>query len=426
MQNQSQSSDSPVYTKIQCIGMCICTTPGDLTTIEDMSDEGRYLGDPNAGDDISRRLQFIRTAVEKAAEQADTDKATLKVFVVPEFYFRGDHGAYFDPNEILTNKYMALCQNIFKDYPHWLFVLGSFLTAKAKVDPTVEPTQSLYNTGDSLLDVYHKLHPPTKAVATAGERTGLRTLLKALDEELAPSADCLAASPDASFQDVLRRTLDYCDGKAGIEISNYSYNFYCHGHGDVRVRRVLKMYKSKEDFILNSIDGNYTQTITKYKQFPTGNEIKKNDLDDYAIFQVGNIWIGLDICLDHSRRRLFEHLTNHTDNYVDLQIVTSCGMDVRPTAVIARTGGHVFNCDGEYIINGRAINGEHSHTALQNVQTQINPKKEEPGSQPPEAMLYPAQQCKKVVQLKASKEFYPYENYHVHVYSPMPIKVKAD
>ena len=87
------------------------------------------------------------------------------------------------------------------------------------------------------------------------------------------------------------------------------------------------------------------------------------------IFEYEGLKIGVDICLDHSRQRLVKHLYKHPEDYVDLQIVTSCSMSVRSSSVIAKTGGIVFNCDGEYELGDTSlgVDGKCCHTSLQRI-----------------------------------------------------------
>ena len=53
-----------------------------------------YLGHTDVDRDVQDRLQIMYDAVETAYEQATKDPSTLKVFVAPEFFFRGRNGAY--------------------------------------------------------------------------------------------------------------------------------------------------------------------------------------------------------------------------------------------------------------------------------------------------------------------------------------------
>ena len=53
-----------------------------------------YLGHHNPVRDVRQRLQIMKDAVEKAHAVATTDEETLKIFIAPEFFFRGIDGAY--------------------------------------------------------------------------------------------------------------------------------------------------------------------------------------------------------------------------------------------------------------------------------------------------------------------------------------------
>lgn len=422
--NESTSLDNvnASYTKIQCMGMCLCTTPSGLTSIEGTSDDGYYAGLNNVAADVAGRLKMLEGAIAAATEFADPDATTLKVFVVPEFYFRGNKGAYY----INGGKSLTFFDNFLKNrlgkiavnHTNWLFVLGSLLTSGSQVEPSREPTKSLYSTGDSLLDVYYKLYPKAKADGANGQ-SRLRSMLRYLDGKDEGALRDMTEE-DLAYQDVLRRTLDACDQKAGITVTNDCYIVGDDGPG-IRTLRVLKEFKSKEDFVLNSKgkDGKangYLQTITKYKALPSvRDEIKQDSLDDYSIFRFGNVWIGVDICLDHSRQRLFKHLQKHPDNYVDLQIIPSCGMQVKANAVIARTGCHVFNCDGEYNPDDGSMNGTCSHTTLQQVKTQISP------TQDSTAELHAPKKCKKI-EMEGNQNLYRFAEYHLHIYEPVPVR----
>jgi hypothetical protein len=48
-----------------------------------------YLGHHNPAHDVRHRLQIMKHAVHKAHQVADPDKKTLKVFLAPEFFWRG-------------------------------------------------------------------------------------------------------------------------------------------------------------------------------------------------------------------------------------------------------------------------------------------------------------------------------------------------
>jgi hypothetical protein len=114
--------------------------------------------------DIDARLLFVADAMGKACALADNSAATLKVFLAPEFLFRGAGGAYLHdlingwqagaPTEFgLRGKYadkwgglfgglQALANNA--KYENWLFVFGTAVSASF-------PTRKAEN-GKYLLD----------------------------------------------------------------------------------------------------------------------------------------------------------------------------------------------------------------------------------------------------------------------------------
>ncbi|GHT32210.1 hypothetical protein AGMMS49574_15290 [Bacteroidia bacterium] len=413
------------YSKVQFIGMCICTTPSDLDSIEGTSDNGVYLGYEKMEDDMTRRANAVISAAQSIinSEAIDKSDSTLKVFVIPEFFFRGNKGAYYYANDFPESdfynsydffiKYLYNMLNTLKTsaFQNWLFVLGTVLTTKDSVDKNAPA----YATGDNLLDVYYRLHPKdANGNLSETVRGGIRSMLKVIDGKV-PVSD----NQDLAYQDILKDTLNYCDATASVVIENSC--FVLPGgilDGGVYLpEKILKKYKSKEDFVLNSkykeIDTGYLQTITGYTDIQGSDERKKKIMDEYAIFEYEGIVFGIDICLDHSRQRLFNFLSKYPDNYVDVQIVTSCGMSIRENAVIAKTGGTVFNCDGEYTLNDPklATDGNHSHTSLRIVQTQINPAVPNPAAVLSDNLTPVDVPC-----TLSDGNLYPYTDYHLHIY----------
>lgn len=84
------------YSKIQFIGYSISTLPNNITKIEQEYETGEYLGLPNSIEDIDARIVLLEKAIEAARKNCMDAEPTLKIFVVPEFYFRGANGAYTD------------------------------------------------------------------------------------------------------------------------------------------------------------------------------------------------------------------------------------------------------------------------------------------------------------------------------------------
>lgn len=82
------------YSAVQFIGYEIFTGPGQ--------NPKRYVGLDGDRDDIAARVALMKEALNaaKASPQVNKDPAVLKIFMAPEFYFRGARGAY--PIDLVT------------------------------------------------------------------------------------------------------------------------------------------------------------------------------------------------------------------------------------------------------------------------------------------------------------------------------------
>lgn len=430
--NQKENEGNE-YTKIQFIGLCLSTTPGNLKSIEGMSDDGNYLGVPYIKNDIAGRIEIVTKLLDYACKEINKQDNTLYVFVLPEFFFRGSTGAYQrastqTPYEFFVNKFASLI-TFLKDYQDCILVAGSVLssTIAYNANENTEPGKSLCMTGDSLLNVYYRLHSTQKDGAESRHHPSMHELLKMIDESTSEELDKLSTE-DTAFVDVLRRTLDKCDETTNIVVDNSAYVIFG-GKNAPAPMRIPKMYKSKEDFVLNryfpansSNRTGYLQSNTKYAPITHESEIKNNDFDTGAIFDYKGIWFGIDICLDHSRQRLVNQLRKYPDNFVDVQIITSCGMEIRENAVTAKHGKWVFNCDGEYMLNNQnlGVDGENCHTSLRKVTGQLTFDVNGEVS-PAELSFAEKTLSEKDITYEITEGFYPETKCHVHIYAPYPI-----
>lgn len=449
-----------MFTKVQFIGTAICTTPANLNSIEETSDDGYYAGLPDDNKDLAARVNLMKQSLQAAilSKKTDLSKETLKVFVFPEFFMRGVLGAYYNAfpyfaETLLIEQFKKILQELngsgIEFGEDYLFILGTILSTSSKIDYDIEPGASLYRTGDHLLDVYYRLHPSDKTsdgILESSKGAGIGNLLKALDDKnTAGVADTVQSitgnSSDDSYVDILKKTLDYCDAHASLEIGNRCIIV---SGADILAREtgtlsnsayepviVQKQDKSKEDFILNYSNSGqvtscpkYLQTTTKYYDIDTSEgENKKYPADGLAIFEYNGLRIGVDICLDHSRQRLVRHLYRHPDDYVDLQIVTSCGMSVRANAVIAKKEGIVFNCDGEYELKDQSagIDGNCCHTSLQRVNQSITVKDNKVKADAVLSDAYPLSALIPCI-VPENAELYRFKDYQIHVYEPLDLK----
>ena len=147
----------PPYKSIQCVGYFMRTgayigvdnvvtgvyKAATLTTPEiTVADDRRTKQRIEALNDIDGRCEIMKDAVVKAYAAGGVKKADptiLKIFMAPEFYFRGKQGAYplETMSEILTppkdpvKLHIAALKTELDDpkYNDWLFVLGSAIGA---------------------------------------------------------------------------------------------------------------------------------------------------------------------------------------------------------------------------------------------------------------------------------------------------------
>jgi hypothetical protein len=103
------------YNSVQCIGFSVDTSSHD-----------KYKGFKNDQDDLNERVKTIYEAIEKAHESKKicSGENCLKIFMAPEFYFRGERGAYSIEDSVKISE--TLRQMVNKpEYKDWLFVFGT-------------------------------------------------------------------------------------------------------------------------------------------------------------------------------------------------------------------------------------------------------------------------------------------------------------
>uniref|UniRef100_A0A7S1Y5N1 Uncharacterized protein n=1 Tax=Grammatophora oceanica TaxID=210454 RepID=A0A7S1Y5N1_9STRA len=160
------SPSSRHYTKFQAVGFQIYTggapketSVGENPECANLTDFGTadgdialqcYMGHANLTLDVQKRLEIMTDAVERAYTASDKSNDTLKVFVAPEFFFRGPNGAYIyegnDANETdlissggtdnTTDAVFDLLFGLEKlaaqaRFENWLFLFGTAVVSEA-------------------------------------------------------------------------------------------------------------------------------------------------------------------------------------------------------------------------------------------------------------------------------------------------------
>lgn len=408
------------YSDVQFLGYAIPTIPLDTGDIGDPDGpgfvEGRYFGLDDPGQDIEARIDLIMTAVKKAMSDSliIRDSSTLKIFVVPEFSLRGTQGSYNNQPpyiDYFVNFRTQFAKRVQDPtYEDWLFVIGTIITTVDNFTPG----------GDAEVDLKAKVREQL-AIAMANawqfanqhKESGLKdTVFNMLD-----------TYTKYCHSDPIYKVRNRCYiAKGGVSDSTYPDGL-----------SVEKKYISNEDFILNIYSNVFAEEAVSYPEVgDKDGEDKQSPFDDLAVFSIDGINFGIEICLDHSRSRLRKHLSQ--DKPIQIQIIPSCGMQIKQKSVVATTNGLVFNCDGQYGIYMpdtkpdidhsfwvAATNGK-SHTQLTQVETPCSgadPAVNSAVVKQPDGVRF------NVVPVTSEdvNKIFAYGSGEVHIYTKIPIPV---
>jgi hypothetical protein len=276
------------YTQVQFIAYEVDTSPTNVTWLNNEIVAGTYLG--LATNDVQARCEIMLRAMQAAqanlpqTSPPTADGTTLKVFLAPEFFFRGPQGAY--PMEDVQLAITLLQQMAGDDqWADWMFAFGTILGVSAQATgspPTINPA--------ALKEIYNFTLIQKGGVDSQGD-TGARVVMKEL--------------------------------KSGIDFIAQNANV-----GGMLVGEVEHLAPSNAG--------------------GPGREQQRVNYDGAGIFDLAGITWGVEICLDHlnSVQRLQHSPQMPGASQVQVQLVPSGGMSINAVSVIATAGGYVFNCDG--------------------------------------------------------------------------------
>jgi hypothetical protein len=313
------------YKKVICFGYKV-KCAGD-------SYSGNIDGDPA---DMQDRCADMIKAIQSAYTLADTmgnynsNDRILKVFMAPEFYFRGVKGAYthdivhgreaqtrdggLPPLPKIRGIMEVLSDEVDKDcYKNWLFVLGTAIAATELSETVCKVCQG----------------PVTFAIdKSTGKSTGQCKQNSAHQGTIEKSSGAMVENVALVTKEKWRHTVS----KALVSGIDYVENKALNkkDHVVVGVKR-LPVSKTPQT-------SGYDSASTLPAKF-------QDERMNGCIFTVDGITVGLEVCLDHAARgdspsagRL-EHAAN-----IQLQLIPSAGMKIGSLRTIP--GGVVFNVDG--------------------------------------------------------------------------------
>jgi hypothetical protein len=288
------------YTSALCIGWKVQTAWDS------------FKGETDDRDDMVHKAEAMVKAIVAARNEVtrqgyDTPEM-LKIFMAPEFYFRGIRGAYGfdDVNGLKNEKSLAqiMREELDKpDYKDWLFVLGTVIAASKNVH---------------------------SECAVPSCKAGLQFEVDKVTGR--SKASCLGGASHQVVEKVL-----------GANVDNVALVVK-----EKFVHSVSKELISNKDF--NARPGtDYEVTVGSDALHPVKDTNPNGFKDERmggSIFTIDGLTFGLEICLDHiaSGAKSDAGRLDHAGN-IQIQLLPSGGMSVKKFRTVKN--GLIFNVDGK-------------------------------------------------------------------------------
>lgn len=289
------------YLTALCVGYEVKTGSYAAPKPKDES-ERRKRETVDVGNRCSDLIAAIRAAHAKASLYvtskhipADEDRKMLKIFMAPEFYFRGEYGAYADIGWLSKIFSMMRTETGKAEYADWIFVLGS----------AVFQTEKTANKG-----VKQGLMLENFALVQKGGPKGTSELHDFYVEKEFPSHVDFTLGKGVGNVDWYDKT------KTKAVIAG-------------REEKPIMPQGGRKDPIYNPLD----DKVKKVSEIVGG-----------SIFTMQGITFGLEVCRDHYLKRL-AHSSEHGKCLI--QLIPSCGMDIEQDSISCVRDGLVFNVDGD-------------------------------------------------------------------------------
>lgn len=355
----SASTKSP-YAKVQTLSFQIYTGGAPAFTVDDDTGEemqneeckglhsyGKpetseqyqcYLGLEDATEDVRSRLNIMTDAVNRAYDVSNKDDDTLKIFLAPEFYFRGKNGAFqFQSKEMdeqiggchTVCHILSHLENLVADrrFENWLFLFGSVIASE------VLPK------GDEFDYQFYNFAPLLRGFdpAASPERVGKNFIVP---KRYVSNIDFLTPLRHLTNRSMAMELLD------GVH------------HSETTVRNP-HAYGQKQ--YNNDMWARYKDELASLGY----------SMIEYSFFFMDGIAFSIEICLDHlAHRALRTYMAdivsgskarvpsseNDSVEWVgipkhqaQISLVSSADMDVTEASLVLADGGHIFLQDG---VNG--------------------------------------------------------------------------
>lgn len=317
------------YIKAACIGYRISTGDYDHTRQPASATDRRKAETVEIGHRVSALIQAIKLAHSRynvytslQHVSPDEENQTLKIFMAPEFYFRGPFGAYADIGWSARIMQMMRTEIGKDQYSNWLFVNGTALFATDK-----------YENGTrvgALLENY-------ALVQKGGEKTGQHHD-HVIAKEFPSHVDF---KPYPAHMIDLRRWYNPATSSAAI--------------GGV-TRHNIMPEGGRKDPVFNPLGH------ANVPQFKPASELIGG-----VVFTMDGISFGLEVCRDHYLKRLAH---SEEAGKVLIQLVPSAGMSIEDASIACVQNGLIFNVDGatpHVALKQRGAAGNRTHASVMTV-----------------------------------------------------------
>lgn len=309
------------YTFVACIGYKVKV--GGAT----------YSGEVDDAADMRLKCDNMKTAIRQAYTLADRNGqqynnygGLLKVFVAPEFYFRGRKGAYdhavvhggeerTDVNgRVVKLQHKGIAEIMREEldkpqYKDWLFVLGTAIAATKQTETVCTACG-----GKIAFDLDRATNTTTPRCTANKAHRVVEKVVGAYVENVG------LIYKNGEFHTVTKELVSHIDYKSG------------------GVKNKIKLGSETHDVINDLRPSGYnaaTSVPTRFTDERMGG----------CIFTIDGITIGVEVCLDHAASSASNNSgrLSHAGN-IQLQLIPSAGMTIHSMSTIQ--GGVVFNVDG--------------------------------------------------------------------------------
>lgn len=309
------------FTDVICTGWAIgCNYNANTGHTSPMSQHNPdyFAHSPNDQTDMLRKcsdmMAAIRMAKNAIAVQGLTDNdRTLKIFMAPEFYFRGQNGAYSP--EIVSEIIPRLKKDIGPGWDDWLFVFGTAIASI--VDEVTFCTTCPW--GTSKITFERNPADRTKTIPKCDKDTGV-----------GPAHTIQKGDFGAEVQNV---ALVYHAGESHMVAKEYVSGI---DYKNRKVRVEPGTVNARDLTVLEPQGSNRSKIRSLFDDERMGG----------CMMNVAGLTVALEVCLDHiaSATPSLGRASRYAGS-TQLLLIPSYGMEIR-TGLYCRNGGIVFNVDG--------------------------------------------------------------------------------